>query len=100
MNDSSKAAQEYWKRNRRLIAVLLVIWFVVSYLLGILFAEPTAAWRIGRLPAPFWWAQQGSMFVFVLLIFFYAWRMDRLDRQYGIDHQEDAEGEASEDHSR
>jgi len=81
--------REYWKRNRRLIAVLLTIWFVVSYGLAIFLAEPTSGMRIGQLPAGFWWAHQGSMFVFVGLIFFYAWRMDRLDREYDVHEDED-----------
>lgn len=71
----------YWRRNRRLIGFLLTIWFVVSFGLALLAALPTDDWRIGRLPAGFWWAQQGSMIVFVLLIFVYAWRMDRIDRE-------------------
>ena len=71
----------YWQRNRRLIGLLLTIWFVVSFGLALLAAVPSAGLRIGRLPAGFWWAHQGSMVVFVLLIFFYAWRMDRIDRE-------------------
>jgi len=75
----------YWRKNQRLIAILLAIWALVSYGFSILLAEPLGEFSIGRLPAGFWWAQQGSMYVFVGLIFFYAWRMDRLDREYGVD---------------
>lgn len=71
----------YWRRNRRLICLLLTIWFAVSFGLALFAAEATADWRIGKLPAGFWWAHQGAMFVFVLLIFVYAWRMDRIDRE-------------------
>ena len=71
----------YWQRNRRLIGLLLAIWFTVSFGLALLAAEPTSGLRIGRLPAGFWWAHQGAMVVFVLLIFAYAWRMDRIDRE-------------------
>ena len=73
--------RRYWRRNQRLIAGLLAIWALVSLGFSILFAEAIEGFRIGQLPAGFWWAQQGSMGVFVLLIFFYAWRMDHLDRE-------------------
>lgn len=78
---TGRARPEYWRKNRTLIAVLLAIWFTVSFGFAILLAEPLAGWRVGRLPMGFWWAQQGAMFVFVGLIFVYARRMDRLDRE-------------------
>lgn len=87
MAEANRSAEQYWRKNRQLIAVLLVIWAVVSFGFAILLAEPLDGSRIGRLPAGFWWAQQGSMFVFVGLIFFYAWRMDRLDRQFGVSEE-------------
>lgn len=76
-------AQRYWRKNLALIAVLLAIWFTVSFVFAIFLAEPLGGLRVGRLPMGFWWAQQGSMFVFVALIFVYALRMDRLDRDLG-----------------
>lgn len=85
MPDSSRLRVRYWKRNRRLIAALLAVWAVVSFGLAILFPM---TFEIGRLPAGFWWAQQGAMFVFVVLIFVYAWRMDRIDREFDL-HEED-----------
>lgn len=84
----TKSLREYWKKNQRLIAVLLAIWFLVSYVFSIFLAEFLYGFRVGKLPMSFWWAQQGSMFVFVALIFFYAWRMDRLDREYGLDRED------------
>ena len=75
---------EYWRKNRMLIAVLLAVWALVSYVFAIFLAEPLYDARIGELPASFWWAQQGSIFVFVLLIFIYATVMDRLDRKYDV----------------
>lgn len=72
----------YWRANKILIAVLLAIWALVSYGLGILLAEPLYTVRIGELPMSFWWAQQGSMYVFVVLIFVYAFAMARLDDRY------------------
>ena len=67
-----------------MIAVLLTIWALVSYGFGILFVERLNQWKIGELPLGFWFAQQGSIYVFVILVFVYAWRMDRLDRKYGV----------------
>ncbi len=74
----------YWRANVRLIALLLTIWAGVSYGCGILFVESLNRFTIGELPLGFWFAQQGSIYVFVILIFIYAWVMDRLDRKYGV----------------
>lgn len=74
----------YWRTNKILIAVLLTIWALVSLVFSILLAEPLYDLRVGSLPMSFWWAQQGSMVVFVLLIFFYAWFMDRLDEKHDV----------------
>jgi putative solute:sodium symporter small subunit len=67
------------------MAVLLAIWFTVSYGLGVLLVEPLNSIRIGGFPLGFWFSQQGSIYVFVLLVVFYAVWMDRLDRRYGVD---------------
>ena len=80
----SSSARSYWRANRLLIAVLLAIWGVVSYLFSILLARPLEGVRVGNLPMSFWWAHQGSMLVFVVLIFAYAIIMDRLDRKYDV----------------
>ncbi|CUU03512.1 MAG: DUF4212 domain-containing protein [Fimbriimonadales bacterium] len=74
----------YWRANLRLIRTLLLVWALVSYGLGILLAEPLNQFRLGALPLGFWVAQQGSIYVFVILIWLYAWRMDRLDREYDV----------------
>jgi putative solute:sodium symporter small subunit len=79
---------EYWKKNQRLIAVLLTIWAVVSYGFAIFGARLLHGIKLGSVPMSFWWAQQGSMFVFVVLIFVYARRMDKLDREYGVGEDE------------
>lgn len=75
----------YWRANLRVMAVLLAIWFTVSYGLGVLLVEPLNSIRIGGFPLGFWFSQQGSIYVFVLLVVFYAVWMDRLDRRYGVD---------------
>ncbi len=74
----------YWQANIRLVTICLVIWFIVSYGLGILFVEQMNAISIGGYKLGFWFAQQGSIYTFVALIFFYAWRMNKLDRQYNV----------------
>ena len=78
-------AQKYWQANIRLVIGCLVVWFVVSFGCGILFAEQLNSIRIlGGYPLGFWFAQQGSIYTFVALIFFYAWRMNQLDRKFNV----------------
>ena len=79
-----KSPQAYWKQNIRLVAILLVIWFAVSYLFGIVLVEPLNAISIGGYKLGFWFAQQGSMYTFVILIFVYALRMNKLDREFDV----------------
>lgn len=74
----------YWRANLRLMAVLLLVWFFVSYGLGILWVEPLNRFKLGGFPLGFWFAQQGSIYAFVVLIAIYAVWMDRLDRRYGV----------------
>ena len=81
---SENSGQAYWKANLKLIALCLVIWFVVSYLFGILLVDQLNAISIGGYKLGFWFAQQGSIYVFVVLIFFYAFRMNKLDRQHDV----------------
>ena len=75
---------EYWRKNLRLMAVLLAIWAVVSYGCGILFVDVLNTIRVAGFPLGFWFAQQGSIYVFVALIFVYVWRMRKLDRDYDV----------------
>jgi len=76
----------YWRANVRLLLWLLCVWFVVSYGFGIVLVEPLNQIRIPGtgFRLGFWFAQQGSIWVFVLLIFFYVWRMNRLDAEFGV----------------
>jgi putative solute:sodium symporter small subunit len=74
----------YWRANLTLLTVLLIIWFAVSYGAGILLVEPLNAMRLGGYPLGFWFAQQGSIYVFLVLIFVYAWAMNRLDRKFDV----------------
>ena len=75
----------YWRANLRLMAILLAVWFVSSYVLGIFLVEPLNAARVGGFPLGFWFAHQGSIYVFIVLILVYATVMDRLDRRFGVD---------------
>lgn len=77
--------KEYWRRNVRLIATLFVVWFAVSFLAAILIARPLSDVFIGNIPLSFWFAQQGSIAVFVILIFVYARQMNKLDREFGVE---------------
>jgi putative solute:sodium symporter small subunit len=81
---TDKSPQAYWKANLRLVVWCLVVWFAVSYLFGIILVEPLNAINIGGYKLGFWFAQQGSIYVFVLLIFFYAWRMGKLDEEFDV----------------
>jgi len=78
------SAAEYWKANLRLLTGCLIVWFVVSYGFGILLAEPLNSIHLGGYPLGFWFAQQGSIYTFVVLIFFYAWKMGQIDRKFGV----------------
>jgi putative solute:sodium symporter small subunit len=73
----------YWRANLRLVAVCLAIWFTVSFGCGILLADVLNRFEFFGFKLGFWFAQQGSIYVFLLLIFFYAWRMNALDRRFG-----------------
>lgn len=80
----SDNAANYWKENIRLVSILLVIWFVVSYLFGIILVEPLNNIHLGGYPLGFWFAQQGSIYTFVALIFVYVRKMAQLDRKYDV----------------
>lgn len=77
--------RDYWRKNLRLMAVLLTIWALVSFGAGIIFVEPLNQIVIAGFPLGFWFSQQGSIIVFIALIVIYAVRMDKLDKQYGAD---------------
>ena len=78
-------AKAYWKENIRYVIILLLIWFFVSYGAGIIFKDALNSIRIGGFKLGFWFAQQGSIYVFVVLIFVYVRLMNKLDKKYGYD---------------
>jgi putative solute:sodium symporter small subunit len=79
----------YWRANLRLLAVLLSIWFLCSFGLGILWADWLDQFWMFGFKLGFWFSQQGSIFIFVLLIFYYVYAANRLDREHGVDEGED-----------
>ena len=83
--ESKERNRAYWRANNRLIAALLVVWAAVSYGCGILFVKQLNEITFFGLPLGFWIAHQGSIYVFVVLIFVYAWRMDKLDKKFHLD---------------
>lgn len=76
--------KKYWRENLKYLAILLSIWFLVSYGFGILWVEELNTIRLGGFKLGFWFAQQGSIYVFVVLIFVYVWLMNRLDKKYKL----------------
>jgi putative solute:sodium symporter small subunit len=84
---SEKNNHAYWQANLRLMLVLLVIWFSVSFLAGIIFVDFLNQFRLFGYKLGFWFSQQGSIYFFVLLIFVYAWRMNALDKKFGVEEE-------------
>ena len=84
-SDNKQKAQAYWQKNVRLMVILMVIWFAVSFGCGILFVEQLNQFQIGGYKLGFWFAQQGSIYTFLAIIFYYAWKMRRIDREFDVD---------------
>ncbi len=84
---SDKNLQEYWQKNLRLLAILLAVWFIVSYGCGIIFADYLNNFRLGGYKLGFWFAQQGAIYAFIIIIFVYVNRMNKLDKEFGVDEE-------------
>ena len=82
-----KSGKAYWKAVLTLVFQVLVVWFIVSYGFGILWADALNGIKLGGYPLGFWFAQQGSMYIFVALIFIYSWLMGNLDKKFDV-HEE------------
>lgn len=80
----AEKAQAYWKENIRMILILLVVWFIVSLGAGVLFINQLNAIEISGVKLGFWFAQQGSIYAFVILIFVYVYKMGKIDEKYGV----------------
>ena len=79
--------KKYWRRNLKYLYILLLIWGLVSFGCGILFADFLNNYSIGGFPLGFWFAQQGSIYIFVILIFVYVYLMNHLDREFDVDEK-------------
>ena len=84
MSQNTDRMSAYWKKNIRTLLILLLVWFVVSFGFGIILVEPLNQFKIGGYPLGFWFAQQGSIYSFVVLIFIYVIRMNALDREFKV----------------
>lgn len=82
--ENKQQAQAYWRENLTLMAVLLSIWFIVSYGFGILLVDWLNSFRFFGFKLGFWFAQQGSIYTFVILIFVYVYKMNQLDKKYNV----------------
>ena len=82
---NEQQAKEYWRRNLSLMVKLMIVWFVVSFGCGILLVDVLNQIQIGGYKLGFWFAQQGSIYVFVVLIFYYASKMAALDREFNVE---------------
>tara|TARA_B000000475_G_scaffold230272_1_gene195662 strand:- start:238 stop:492 length:255 start_codon:yes stop_codon:yes gene_type:complete len=81
----SNKHDDYWKLNLKYLGVLLSIWFIVSFLFGIVFAESLNQFKLAGFPLGFWFAHQGSIYTFVILIFIYVILMNKLDKKFDVD---------------
>ena len=86
-NTLSESGKAYWKANLRIIIISLIIWALVSFGFGILLRPMLSGISVGGTDLGFWFAQQGSILVFLVLIFFYAFRMNKLDKEFGVDEE-------------
>ncbi|MBA4302049.1 putative solute:sodium symporter small subunit [Algoriphagus alkaliphilus] len=84
MPNSPGRMSDYWKKNLRTLWILLSVWFLVSFGFGIILVEPLNQFKIGGYPLGFWFAQQGSIYTFIILIFVYVARMNKLDKEFDV----------------
>ena len=90
INPQNSKVKVYWKKNIRIVLSLLAVWFFVSFGMGILLVDVLDNFRMFGFKFGFWMAQQGSIFCFVILIFVYVYRMNKLDHQYDMDEDQDS----------
>jgi putative solute:sodium symporter small subunit len=91
-SETSAAEGAYWQENLRLLIILMAIWFAVSFGAGILLREWLDQFSIGGYPLGFWFAQQGSIYVFIALIFYYSWKIHHIEQRYDLDDDDDVQG--------
>ena len=79
-----KDLKKYWRTNLKYLGILLSFWFLVSYVMGIVLVDELNSFKLGGFKLGFWFAQQGAIYFFVLIIMIYIWLMNRLDKKYGV----------------
>ncbi len=84
MPSQKQQMKAYWRKNLQTLLILLLIWFLVSFGFGILLVDPLNKIQLGGFKLGFWFAQQGSIYSFVILIFVYVWKMNRLDKEFDV----------------
>ena len=89
IDSRNSKAKVYWKKNIQIVLSLLLVWFFVSFGMGILLVDILDNFRFFGFKFGFWMAQQGSIFCFVILIFVYVYKMNKLDHQYDVDEVKD-----------
>lgn len=94
--ETQAGLKQYWRDNKRIIGVCLIVWFVVSCVLGIFLVEPLNKFKLGGFPLGFWIAQQGSIYVFILIIGIYCWLMEIGDKKFYLQEQRRKKGEGQE----
>ena len=94
--ETQAGLKQYWRNNKRIIGVFLVIWFVVSCVLGIFLVEPLNKHMLGGFPLGFWMAQQGSIYVFILIIGIYCWLMEIGDKKFHLQEKQRKKGKGQE----
>jgi putative solute:sodium symporter small subunit len=87
MENQKQRMKAYWRRNIKIVLSLIAVWFIVSFGFGILLVDQLNAFRFGGFKLGFWFAQQGSIFTFVILIFIYVYKMNRLDEEFDVNEK-------------
>ena len=93
MASQEENKSDYWRQNIRYVLSLLAVWFTVSFLCGIVFVDQLDKIQVAGFKLGFWFAQQGAIYVFVILIFVYVKLMTRLEAKYGLEEEDDQEVE-------
>jgi len=89
MNKESEKNTSYWKANLKIISWLMIVWFLCSFGFGIIFSDTLDQFRIGGFQLGFWFAQQGGIYIFILLVFVYVYLMNKLDKNYAETEEKD-----------
>jgi putative solute:sodium symporter small subunit len=84
---TTDSGDAYWRANIGLVRLCLIIWAIVSFLLAIILRPSMMGFKVGGADLGFWFAQQGSIYIYLILIFFYAWRMNAIDREHGVEEE-------------